>query len=131
MLSRPPEMRHEKNFHGLMEKVLSSIGAEPLRWAGTAKCCGTFLSAARPDVVTNCVNEIVKNAMTVGAECIVTACSMCHLNLEMRCTRKERIPIFHFSELLSLAMGTTGHMDWFARHLVDPVPFLKEKGLIS
>jgi len=31
MLNRPPDMRHEKNYHGLMEKTLAALGAEPLR----------------------------------------------------------------------------------------------------
>ncbi len=130
MLTRPPALRHEKNFFGLMENVLSSIGAVPLRWASGARCCGTFLSAAKPVVVTHMVNDIVQKATKTGAECIVTACSMCHLNLEMRCNLENRIPIFHFSELLSLAMGSTRHKDWFSRHLVDPVPLLNAKQLI-
>jgi len=131
MLTRPPEMRYEKNFYGLMEKVLSSIGAVPLRWTCSARCCGTFLSAAKPVIVINMVNEIVQEAIKAGAECIVTACSMCHLNLEMRCNLEKRIPIFHFSELISLAMGSTSHKDWFSRHLVDPVPLLKVRQLVN
>ncbi len=129
MLTRPPALRREKNYHGLMEDVLSSIGAEPLRWALGSRCCGTFLSAAKPAVVTQMVNEIVQNAIDSGAECIVTACSMCHLNVEMRCNLKKRVPVFHFSELLSLSPGSARHKDWFSRHLVDPVPLLKSKGL--
>jgi len=131
MLTRPPEMRHEKNYYGLMEKVLSSIGATPLRWARGARCCGTFLSAAKPVIVTNMVNEIVQKAVSAGAECIVTACSMCHLNLEMRCNLENRIPIFHFSELLSLALGSDQHKNWFSRHLVNPVPLLKARQLVN
>jgi len=130
MLTRPPALRHEKNFYGLMEKVLSAVGAAAFRWSHGARCCGTFLSAAKPAIVTNMVNEIVQKAIMAGAECIVTACSMCHLNLEMRCNLEKRIPIFHFSELLSLAMGSTRHKDWFSRHLVDPVPLLKTRGIL-
>ncbi len=51
MLNRPPSMRREKNFHGLMEKNLSSLGAEPMPWAYGSRCCGTFLSVAKPEVV--------------------------------------------------------------------------------
>ena len=131
MLTRPPAMRREKNYHGLLEEVLSSIGAVPVRWALASRCCGTFLSAAKPVIATQMVNEIVQNAIDSGAECIVTACSMCHLNVEMRCNLKNRIPVFHFSELLSLAGGSARHKDWFSRHLVDPVPMLKTKGLIE
>jgi heterodisulfide reductase subunit B len=131
MLNRPPDMRHEKNYHGLMEKTLAALGAEPLRWAFASQCCGTFLSAARPDVVTPIVNDIMRGAVDIGADCIVTACAMCHLNLELRCDRKNKIPTLHFSELLSLAMGEKNYCGWFARHLVDPLPMLKSKGLIE
>jgi heterodisulfide reductase subunit B len=130
MLARPPAMNREKNYYGLMEKVLSSLGAEPLIWAYPSRCCGTFLSAARPDIVTPVVNKIVRESIEAGADCIVTACAMCHMNLELRCSLKQQIPVLHFSELLSLALGAADHKGWFSRHLVDPRPLLKSKGLI-
>ncbi len=130
MLTRPPALRREKNYYGLMEEVLASIGAIPVKWTLGSRCCGTFLSAAKPAVVSHVVNEIVENAIVFGAECIVTACSMCHLNVEMRCNLKDKIPVFHFSELLSLAMGKAQHKEWFSRHLINPVPLLKSKGLV-
>ena len=130
MLAHPPTLRHEKNYHGLMEKVLSSLGAPFVSWAYASRCCGTFLSVARPDVVTPMVNKIVNGAKQVGAECIVTACAMCHLNLEIRCNLKHAIPILHFSEVLALALGIGKDRDWFSRHLIDPRPLLKSKGLI-
>jgi heterodisulfide reductase subunit B len=129
MLTRPPALRREKNYYGLMEEVLSSIGGVPVKWALGSRCCGTFLSAAKPAIVTQMVNEIVQNAIDSGAECIVTACSMCHLNVEMRCNLKKRVPVFHFSELLSLSPDSVRHKDWFSRHLVDPIPLLKTRGL--
>ncbi len=130
MLAQPPEMHRRKNFHGIMERVLSSLGAEPVSWAYPSRCCGTFLSVVRPDVVTPMVNEIVNGAKKVKADCMVTACAMCHLNLEVRCNLKEQVPILHFSEILSLAMGEVKKNNWFARHLVDPRPVLKSKGLL-
>jgi len=130
MLAHPPALRHEKNFHGLMEKTLAALGATPVPWAYGSRCCGTFLSVARPDIVTPIVNRIISGARDMGAECIITACAMCHLNLETRCNFKQAIPILHFSEVLSLALGIGDYKDWFARHLVDPRPLLKSKGLI-
>ena len=52
---------------------------------------------------------------------------MCHLNLEIRCTLKKKIPIFHFSEILSLAFQIQPKTDWFSRHLIDPAPLQKIK----
>ena len=130
MLTRPPAMRHAKNYYGLMEKILSDCGAQPLVWGHPSKCCGTFLSVAKPAVVTPMVNQIIQGAIDVQADCIVTACAMCYLNLEIRCSLKHQLPIFHFSELLSIALGMGIKKSWLTRHLVDPVPLLKAKGFI-
>lgn len=130
MLARPPALNREKNHHGIMEKTLAKMGASCVDWHHKSRCCGTFLTVARPDVVTPIVNEIVGDAMDAGAECIITACAMCHMNLEVRCSIKNPIPVLHFSEVLSLAMGTTVHNTWFTRHLINPVPLLRSKGLL-
>jgi len=131
MLARPPELRHEKNYYGLLEKLLSSYGARPITWSYSSRCCGTFLSVAKPEVAEPMVNQIIQNAVDSGAECIVTACAMCHLNLEIRCTLKRKIPIFHFSEILSLAFKIETKKEWFTRHLIDPVPLLRARMLVS
>ncbi len=131
MLARPPAMRHMKNYHGVMEKILYRLGAEPISWGFGSRCCGTFLSVVRPDVVTDMVHEIVGNAKYSGADCIVTACAMCHMNLEIRSEAEENaLPIFHFSEILSLAFQHEGTDAYFARHLIDPRPMLKQCQLI-
>ena len=131
MLARPPEMKHEKSHYGLMEEILRNLGGEPVRWSYASRCCGTFLSVVRPDVVTGMINQIASNAEANRADCIVTACAMCHMNLEVRCSLPRPIPILHFSELLSLAMGAAPENGWFERHLIDPRPMLKTKQLIS
>ena len=132
MLARPPALRHEKNYHGLIEKIMSSLGATPVKWAYSSRCCGTFLTVARPDIVTPMVNEIIEGAGQVDADCIVTACAMCHMNLEVRCSLKEKIPVLHFSEVLSLALGLAEKKQkgWFSRHLVDPRPLLEKMQLL-
>ena len=130
MLNQPPDMRHDKSYQGLMENALTYFGAEPFAWGFASRCCGTFLSVAKPAVVTPMVNRIMQGALNAKADCIVTACAMCHLNLEIRCTLENQIPTFHFSELLSLALGLGIKKSWLSSHLVDPTPILKAKGLI-
>ena len=44
MLARPPIMRHEKNYYGLMEKILANLGATAEKWSFSTRCCGTFLT---------------------------------------------------------------------------------------
>jgi heterodisulfide reductase subunit B len=131
MLARPPMMRHEKNYFGLMEKSLSRLGATPIEWPYSSRCCGTFLTVARPEIVTPMVTEIIDGAARAEADCIVTACAMCHMNLEVRSTSKKRIPIMHFSEVLAMAFGLAKkeQKSWLSRHLVDPKPLFKTLNL--
>jgi heterodisulfide reductase subunit B len=128
---RPPALRKEKYYQGELGHVLTLLGGQALDKALINRCCGSFLTAARADVVTPLVNEIVESAIAVGAECMITACAMCQLNLELRCTWEPRIPIFHFSEILALALGAQDYEGWFTRHLVDPRPLLQARGLIA
>lgn len=131
MLNRPPAMRRERNFHGLMEKVLVSLGGEAVPWTNKSLCCGTFLSVSRPQIAARSVQTIMDSAYNAGAECIVTACAMCHLNLEIRSRLPGKTPVLHFSELLSLAEGIGQGRGWFRKHLIDPRPLLKYRRLIA
>ncbi len=130
MLARPPAMKHMKNYHGLMERILGGLGAIPVNWGYGSRCCGTFLSVVRPDVVGDMVQEIVRNAGQSGADCIVTACAMCHMNLEIRSDPENTLPVFHFSEILSLAFEHADTDTYFQRHLIDPRPLLKRCHLV-
>lgn len=131
MLAKPPIMKKMKDHSGLIEKTMGTLGAESIRWGYQNRCCGTFLSATRPEVSGRLVNKIMADANGSGAECVVTACAMCHLNLEMRCDPAHRLPVFHFSELLSMALTGTMSKDWMNRHLIDPEPLLNQRFLTS
>ncbi|OGP69592.1 MAG: hypothetical protein A2Z73_03030, partial [Deltaproteobacteria bacterium RBG_13_60_28] len=130
-LYRPPALHRQKYYQAEMENILTALGAKPVRGAFNNRCCGSFLSAVRPEAVTPLVNEIIGSAVSAGADCLVTSCAMCQLNLEVRCTAANKLPIFHFSEILALALGAQDYEGWFTRHLVDPRPLLEDRGLLG
>jgi len=125
-LSRPPRLAKEKYFQGEMENILKALGAEAVPDALTHRCCGSFLSATDPEIVTPLVEGIIRSAAAAKADCLITACAMCQLNLEIRNTSKTKIPILHFSEILALALGADDYEEWFVRHLVDPRPVIQK-----
>jgi heterodisulfide reductase subunit B len=62
---------------------------------------------------------------------------MCHANLDMyqdqiseHFGERYQIPIFYFTELINLALGDERQVSWLSRHVVDPVPTLRECGLL-
>jgi heterodisulfide reductase subunit B len=130
-LFRPPRLQKQKYFQAEMENILKALGAQPVPDAYAYRCCGSFLSATDPEIVTPLVNEILDSAAAARANCIVTACAMCQLNLEIRCTSKTRVPVFHFSEVLALALGAEDYEEWWPRHIVDPRPLLEELKLVA
>ena len=131
MLSMPPDLRREPSYYGLMEGALADLGAQMISYGYETQCCGTYLSVAKPALAQKVVTRIIYKAMEAGAECLVTACAMCHLNLEIRCSLANPIPVFHFSELISLALGAEEQKKWFPKHIVDPIPLLRARDLLK
>jgi heterodisulfide reductase subunit B2 len=129
LLAAPPELRDYPQFNGTMETIMDQLGAKQCNWAYHAKCCGAFLSVARPDIVTPLTADIVENAIAAGAECIVTACAMCQMNLELRTTVNRQLPVFSIVELLAYGLGSEDWPAWFKKHLVDPMPIFEKRVL--
>lgn len=127
LLATPPELRDYPKLHGSMEAVMHWLGADVCNWGYQAKCCGAFLSVARPDIVGPMVTEIMDEAISVGAECVVTACAMCALNLELRSHKNRRLPVFSIVELLSYGLGAADFQGCLKKHLIDPFPLFHNK----
>jgi heterodisulfide reductase subunit B2 len=127
LLAAPPELKNYPKLYGSMESVMGWLGAEGLQWGYQAKCCGAFLSVARPDIVAPMVTDIMDKAISAGAECVVTACAMCQLNLELRSPVDKRLPVFSVVELLAYGLGSNNWPDWFRKHLIDPLPLFRRK----
>ncbi len=121
-----------------MDTVLRMIGAESVEWSYKTDCCGGNLAMTRPDVVRKLSGDIFEAAQEAGGEAIVTDCPMCQANLDVREREIERernisiqMPVLYISELLAVAMGLPEINDWWRKHLVDPVPLLRSKGLAA
>ena len=133
-LVRPPEITQfdDPENPTLMDGLLNALGAEAVDWSHKVECCGGNLLLSRTDIVIKLVGDICRAASDAGAVAIVTACPLCHANLDTRQSDSEKIPIIHFSELLGLALGvdkkTVG--SWWKRHIVGPQGILKAHSLV-
>jgi heterodisulfide reductase subunit B len=134
LLVRPPKVTefggHENPL--LMDEIMEAIGAEALDWSGKIDCCGGSHALTRTDIVYKLVDDLMVAARRAGANCIVTCCPLCQVNLDIRQKGGEDspLPIFYFTELLGLSFGLSGVKDWFKKHIISPFQFLKEHGLI-
>ncbi len=114
LLTRPPDYAtvDDTEEPRKMERILESIGAEPVDWSHRTECCGAAFPFSRVDIVEKLAAEILVAATKAGADCIAVVCPMCNANLDMRqggasriAGRKLRIPIVYLTELIGLAYG--------------------------
>jgi heterodisulfide reductase subunit B len=127
LLVRPPEIVNFVRYEDplVMEQIVQSIGAEPVKWAYKVECCGAGLSVSRTDIVAQLAGKVIADAERCGAEAIVVACPMCHSNLDMRrdqintfLNRKSHIPVMYLTQVIGLALGISKKSLGLHRHLV-------------
>lgn len=135
LTTRPPSVTGYMDFEdpGDLDGILTAIGLEPLRWSYKVDCCGGGHNLPRPDIVRQLSARLFDGAIEAGANCLVTCCPMCQVNLDVR--QKEvaalsgksiNLPVFFFTELVALAMGQADAVRWWPTHMVDPTALLAE-----
>ncbi len=138
LLVRPPEVTEfdDPDHPQVMAALLRAIGAEVMEWSYATQCCGAGLSLSRSDIVESLVGRLVERAREAGAQALVTSCPLCQVNLEMRQTENHtaereqpKMPAFYFTELIGLALGIPEADKWWRKHLIDPLPVLRQAGL--
>jgi len=120
-----------------MEKVCKALGAEPLDWSYKTDCCGASAAVNDADQSLLLMSRIMKDAVARGANCFVTTCPMCQLNLDAyqdkvgeRYGINKRLPVYFITELLGIAMGLSPRKLQIDRHFVNAMGLLKELKLI-
>jgi heterodisulfide reductase subunit B len=88
------------------------------------------MSISKTAIVIDMCDKLMGAAKEAGANCLVTACPMCMANLDMRPSSAMKMPVFYFSELMSLALGLDGSKETFKTHIFDPQPLLRQLQLI-
>jgi heterodisulfide reductase subunit B len=120
-----------------METVCKSLRAEPVDWSYKTDCCGASAAINDADTSLLLMSRIIKDALARGANCFVTTCPMCQMNIDAYQDQvsesygiQERLPVFFITELLGLAMGFTPEEMQIDKHFVDSLELLKELKLI-
>ena len=69
LLVRPPEvMQFDDPEHPqLLDRLLNTLGAEPLEWAYATYCCGGSLSIPRAKIVNKLVDDLIAHARRTSA----------------------------------------------------------------
>lgn len=102
---------HPENPQSL-DRLVASLGAEPTPFPLKARCCGGSLVISEEDVALDLIHKLLDSATSNGAECLVTVCPLCQLNLDAyqsqvnkKFKTKYKLPVLFFTQLMGVAFG--------------------------
>ncbi len=139
VITRPPKITEVKDYEypTNMDDLVETLGAESLDWSYKTDCCGVSLGITQLPIALGMTEKILCNAKAVGADVVVVACPLCHINLDSRQKQIEEefgetfnLPILYFTQLMGLAFEVAPKELGLQKHFVNPFPLLREKGII-
>ncbi len=118
-----------------MENVFRAVGAEPIYYRGRTQCCGWPLASYATTQSFKMAGMHIQEAIDAGADCMVTPCPLCHLNLDSRQPEvakaigsKLGLPVLHLPQLIALALGVNPKELGLDRHIVSTKQVLAKIG---
>jgi succinate dehydrogenase / fumarate reductase, cytochrome b subunit len=119
-----------------MENLFRAVGATPVYYRGRTQCCGWPISSYATKQAFKMAGTHIQEAMEAGADCMVTPCPLCHLNLDSRQPEVESaigqklgLPVLHLPQLVALALGISPKQLGLSKHIVSTRPLLEKLGL--
>ena len=111
-ITRPFGEIDDEEFPEMMDELARWLGAEPVFFPLKTKCCGGLMMTTQPEIGRKLTGKILKSAKKQGADCIITCCPLCQMNLEAYQDRVGaaieydcRIPVLYFTQLMGHAFG--------------------------
>jgi len=135
LLGRPSELTGEcDNEQPMrMDLLLEAVGADVKWWNFKTECCGASVGVPKKIIQQQLTSKILEQAVAAGADAIVTACPLCHQNLDMRQPQTNAalhtsydMPILYLTQVMGLALGFTAEEMMLDKHRMDPRPLVEK-----
>jgi succinate dehydrogenase / fumarate reductase cytochrome b subunit len=108
-----------------LDYVIDAVGAEPVEYAGARKCCGFPVITMNRTTSLRQAGRHLADAIDAGADCLVTPCPLCHLNLDLQqpeaakyVERDLDVPVLHLPQMIGLALGLEPKELGMGKHVV-------------
>lgn len=109
-----------------MDKLIEALGGEVVEYDGARKCCGFPIITMAREVSLRQAGTHIGDALDAEADCLVTPCPLCHLNLDMQqpeaakvVNRDLGLAVLHLPQLVGLALGFTPKELGMGRHIAS------------
>jgi succinate dehydrogenase / fumarate reductase, cytochrome b subunit len=108
-------------------QVIEALGGTVIEYAGSHKCCGFPIITMNKEASLRQAGRHLGDAVDAAADCLVTPCPLCHLNLDLQQPLAEGVvgrdldmPVLHLPQLVGLALGLQPKELGLQRHVVKP-----------
>ena len=135
VLTRPRDEFDSSEKPQAMDRLMRALGAEAVPFSAKMKCCGGAVLLSHAHIAVDLTGKVLLAAKEAGADCVVLACPMCQVALDLYQSRVERasktqfdLPILYFTQLMALALGVERKQLTLKRHIVSPAPLLDRLG---
>ena len=95
-----------------LEQIIEALGGEVVEYDGARKCCGFPVITMNRETSLRQAGTHIGDALDAGADCLVTPCPLCHLNLDMQQPEAAKVvgqdlglAVLHLPQLVALALG--------------------------
>jgi succinate dehydrogenase / fumarate reductase, cytochrome b subunit len=110
-----------------LEQLIETLGGTVIEYAGMRKCCGFPIITMNKQASLKQAGRHLGDAVDAEADCLVTPCPLCHLNLDLQqplaegaAGRELKMPVLHLPQLVGLALGLEPKELGLSRHVVRP-----------
>jgi succinate dehydrogenase / fumarate reductase cytochrome b subunit len=110
-----------------LHRIIEALGGTVIDYAGQYRCCGFPIITMNKEASLKQAGRHVGDAIDADADCLVTPCPLCHLNLDMQqpgaakvVGRDLGLPILHLPQLVGLALGLEPGELGMSKHVVKP-----------
>ena len=110
-----------------LHRLIEALGGTVVDYAGQYKCCGFPIITMNKTASLKQAGRHLGDALDADADCLVTPCPLCHLNLDLQQPGAERIvgrelgmPVLHLPQLVGLAFGLEPKELGMSKHVVRP-----------
>jgi succinate dehydrogenase / fumarate reductase, cytochrome b subunit len=110
-----------------LHQLIDALGGTVVDYAGQYKCCGFPIITMNKEASLKQAGRHLGDAVDAEADCLVTPCPLCHLNLDLQQPLAERLagrelgmPVLHLPQLVGLALGLEPKELGMNRHVVRP-----------
>jgi len=110
-----------------LAQLIETLGGTVVDYAGSHKCCGFPIITMNKAASLKQAGRHIGDAIDADADCLVTPCPLCHLNLDLQQPLAQRevgrdlgLPILHLPQLVGLAFGLSPKELGMNKHIVKP-----------